>query len=151
MRLPRQVRKCPADVRKAVLGNLVVAGGYAMIPGMAARLVGDVEFHLAKEKALQGLRPFLRLSRPTFEPNCLGWVGGSMLGKVLADGKGIATGAVTREDYMKSVEKSVHNSEEMIDQLQVLVARTINITATTNTTHYRHHGRPRHPYGQRER
>ena len=65
------VRKCPADVRKAVLGNLVVAGGYAMLPGMAARLVGDVEFHLAKETALQGLRPSLRLARPTFEPNCL--------------------------------------------------------------------------------
>jgi hypothetical protein len=134
-----------------VLGNLVVAGGYAMLPGMAARLVGDVEFHLAKETALQGLRPLLRLSRPTFKPNCLGWVGGSMLGKLLADGKGSATGAVTREEYMTSVEKCVHNSEEMIDQLRVPPVRlacTIKITATSATAHYSHHGHRPQPYAR---
>eukprot|EP00656_Telonema_subtile_P014773 TRINITY_DN17641_c0_g1_i1.p1 TRINITY_DN17641_c0_g1~~TRINITY_DN17641_c0_g1_i1.p1 ORF type:complete len:372 (+),score=116.07 TRINITY_DN17641_c0_g1_i1:189-1304(+) len=96
----------PRELRVHMAANIVVCGGGSMLPGFCARLeqelpvcVLEARFsrldHLSEQRAKQSFR----VAAAVFEPNCMGWAGGSILGSV----KGVnwmSCGRVSAEQYM---------------------------------------------------
>jgi actin-related protein 10 len=100
---------CPADIRKDLLGNVLLCGGHAMIPGISGRLLNSLENEMKKVVALSAMRPAVRISRPAFSANTLGWIGGAMVG---CDKNQVAAHSMTLEAYQKSKETAKERSEE---------------------------------------
>ena len=105
------VMKCPADVRRAILGNVVLAGGHAMIPGLSGRLVNALEQAMQQVPSLTGMRPALRLSRPGFNANTLSWVGGAIVGQ---DAEELESRSMSLKGYMDSRNTMQERSYEHI-------------------------------------
>ena len=105
------VMKCPADVRRAILGNVVLAGGHAMIPGLSGRLVNALEQSMQQVPSLSGMRPALRLSRPGFNANTLSWVGGAIVGQ---DAEELESRSMSLKEYRNSRNTMQERSDEHI-------------------------------------
>lgn len=105
----KAVLACPADIRKELLGNVLLAGGHTMIPGLSGRMLNAIEDEMRAEATLSGLRPSLQIARPQFNANTLGWVGGALVG---CDKGQLESFSMTFEDYRKSKETAKERSEE---------------------------------------
>jgi actin-related protein 10 len=128
------VSKCPSDVRRAVLQNVVLVGGFASLAGIAGRLSNELDDALAVSPVLSSLRPEVRVARPSLcRPNTTGWVGGSIVGscvdqtkKALRDlraerrggiaalSKRLAVQSISREQFLRSRELRKLRSEGQV-------------------------------------
>lgn len=79
------VKKLPVDVRAAMLGNVFLIGGTAMIPGFPQRVVEELRFALRNDNEFAGLssatappQELAQLVVPYFPRNMVAWVGASI-------------------------------------------------------------------------
>jgi len=93
----KSLAKCTIEVRAAVVDNLILAGGVAMIPGFGFRLQKELSrlCESAEFSSLNGLQSKIRFANHPFQANYLTWLGGSILGAL----EGIAEQWIKREEY----------------------------------------------------
>lgn len=79
------VKKLPVDVRAAMLANVLLVGGTAMIPGFAQRVLDELRFALRYNDEFSGLasatgplEDVAMLVTAHFPRNVLAWVGASI-------------------------------------------------------------------------
>ncbi|KAJ3219637.1 hypothetical protein HDU67_000125 [Dinochytrium kinnereticum] len=95
------IMRCPIDIRSEMIENIVLAGGTAMLPGFQPRLMEHMQ-HLLENSANSEYSKIKRLSikvkfvKTVFMPNCLSWVGGSLVGAIKNGGV-----EVLREPYLR--------------------------------------------------
>jgi hypothetical protein len=90
---------CPAEVRKDLLGNIVLTGGHAMLP---------LEEEMRQVASLRALRPAVRLSQPPFKANILSWIGGALVG---CDKGQLQKHSMTLDEYTNSKQTAKERSE----------------------------------------
>ncbi|ORY99029.1 actin-domain-containing protein [Syncephalastrum racemosum] len=83
------VAKTPTDLRRPLIGSLLIIGGTAMIAGLRMRLQQELAAALQQPKYQQqlvGSPAFLTEDQNdaghVFSPNCRAWVGGSLAGSL---------------------------------------------------------------------
>ncbi|CBZ50019.1 putative actin [Neospora caninum Liverpool] len=72
------IRKCPFEMRRSVVQNVLLCGGTTQFRGFTTRLAVELEAHLAQEPKLQTLRRLVQFGVPCFAPLLRAWTGGSM-------------------------------------------------------------------------
>ncbi|ESS30121.1 actin-like protein ALP4 [Toxoplasma gondii GAB2-2007-GAL-DOM2] len=72
------IRKCPFEMRRLIVQNILLCGGTTQFRGFTTRLAVELEAHLAEEPKLQTLRRFVQFGVPCFAPLLRAWTGGSM-------------------------------------------------------------------------
>ncbi|PFH33839.1 actin-like protein ALP4 [Besnoitia besnoiti] len=72
------IRKCPFEMRKLIVQNILLCGGTAQFRGFTTRLAIELEAHLAAEPSLEKLRPLVNFGVPCFSPLLRSWTGGSI-------------------------------------------------------------------------
>ncbi|KAI9905244.1 hypothetical protein PsorP6_013718 [Peronosclerospora sorghi] len=117
------LKKCPLDIRAAMMENMLFVGGTAMIPGkldvinkfsgfvarsityallgLTQRLVAEVRDALCKDDAFASASVALdrvQLVQTYFPPNMLGWVGGS----IYAASDDARMSAISSQEYSSS-------------------------------------------------
>lgn len=78
----RTLEKCPMDTRAAVLQNIVVVGGGAMLPGLLPRLALALRDALLKHPTMSALAERLTFTPLSFAPICTVWTGGAVYGSL---------------------------------------------------------------------
>ena len=99
---------CPAEVRKDLLGNIVLTGGHAMLPGIPGRMLNALEEEMKQVASLRALRPAVRLSQPPFKANILSWIGGALVG---CDKGQLQKHSMTLDEYTNSKQTAKERSE----------------------------------------
>ncbi len=99
---------CPAEVRKDLLGNIVLTGGHAMLPGLPGRMLNALEEEMRQVTSLSALRPAVRLSQPQFKANTLSWIGGALVG---CDKDQMEKYSMTLDEYTTSKQTAKERSE----------------------------------------
>ena len=78
----RSVLKLNANVRMLVVQNIVLSGGSSMIPGFKLRVKQEMEYLINNYKEfeeLATLKPHIKFAESYFPPNCMAWVGASIM------------------------------------------------------------------------
>jgi len=73
------LRACSIDSRAALVRNVVLCGGTAMLPGFRKRLVDEVDIILGSDPLVRGLKSKLFLFESPFPPNIQQFVGASLV------------------------------------------------------------------------
>lgn len=73
------LRACSIDSRAALVRNVVVCGGTAMLPGFRRRLLDEVDLLLASDPLVRGLKSKLFLFDSPFPANIQQFVGASLV------------------------------------------------------------------------
>jgi actin-related protein len=74
------LRKCPIDVRAALLQNVLVCGGCAMLRGLLPRLAVELRTKLQRDSETTKIAERLRFTPLDFAPVCAVWTGGAVFG-----------------------------------------------------------------------
>ncbi|TMW57444.1 hypothetical protein Poli38472_003369 [Pythium oligandrum] len=106
------LEKLPIDVRVAMVENLLVLGGTAMLPGFCRRLVDEIRDGLMMEK--QGWGDRAALVQPLFPRNMLAWVGASIYASTeaarehaISSNDFASRGSQCLPDWMSIAEKNI--------------------------------------------
>ncbi|KAG7379929.1 Actin- protein 10 [Phytophthora pseudosyringae] len=100
------LKKAPLDVRAAMLENLLLVGGTAMIPGLAQRVVAEVREALRHDNEFASASAAVdraQLVQTYFPRNMLAWVGGS----VYAATESARISAISSQEYTSSKGTSI--------------------------------------------
>ncbi|ETP54452.1 hypothetical protein F442_00827 [Phytophthora nicotianae P10297] len=100
------LKKAPLDVRAAMLENVLLVGGTAMIPGLAQRVVDEVREALHHDNEFASASAAVdraQLVQTYFPRNMLAWVGGS----VYAATESARVSAISSQEYNSSKGTSV--------------------------------------------
>lgn len=73
------LRACSIDSRAALVRNVILCGGTAMLPGFRRRLLDEVDVLLASDPLVQGLKSKLFLFESPFPANIQQFVGASLV------------------------------------------------------------------------
>jgi len=73
------LRACSIDSRAALVRNVVLCGGTAMLPGFRRRLLDEVDLILGNDPLVRGLKSKLSLFESPFPPNIQQFVGASLV------------------------------------------------------------------------
>lgn len=89
--------RCPADARSAAASGLLLVGGGSAVPGLAARLMEEVEnlMALPRYAELRAYRRGIAVRRTPFPTTTAAWVGGSVVASYPLDDRAF----LSREDY----------------------------------------------------
>jgi actin-related protein 10 len=77
------VKKSPVDIRAALLGNILLLGGTAMIPGFRERFLDQLKNDLSTDPSYANLSSLIKINgvkfvSTYFPPNMMSWIGGSV-------------------------------------------------------------------------
>ncbi|KAG6964642.1 hypothetical protein JG687_00005850 [Phytophthora cactorum] len=100
------LKKAPLDVRAAMLENLLLVGGTAMIPGLAQRVAAEVRETLRHDNEFASASTAVdraQLVQAYFPRNMLAWVGGS----IYAATESARVSAISSKEYRSSKGTSV--------------------------------------------
>ncbi|KAG6967037.1 hypothetical protein JG688_00006498 [Phytophthora aleatoria] len=100
------LKKAPLDVRAAMLENLLLVGGTAMIPGLAQRVAAEVRETLRHDNEFASASTAVdraQLVQTYFPRNMLAWVGGS----IYAATESARVSAISSKEYRSSKGTSV--------------------------------------------
>jgi hypothetical protein len=78
----RSIMALNADIRILVAQNIVLSGGSCMCPGFKIRLIQEMRYlveHHKEFKDLESVQPYFEIAETTFPPNCMNWVGASLV------------------------------------------------------------------------
>ncbi|CAE8700268.1 unnamed protein product [Polarella glacialis] len=78
----RALRRCPIDVRAAVVQNVVVCGGLASLRGLLPRLALELQAALRRQPDMAPLADKLLFTPLDFAPICAVWTGGAVFGSL---------------------------------------------------------------------
>ncbi|XP_062502717.1 actin-related protein 10-like isoform X2 [Corticium candelabrum] len=93
------ILKCPLDVRRSLMENIVVVGGTAMLPGFHDRLMRELKDIATRGRYAQSLVSRVFKFHATHVPaNCACWMGGSLHGSVDV----LSDHSVSREHFLKT-------------------------------------------------
>ncbi|KAG3162635.1 hypothetical protein PI126_g5896 [Phytophthora idaei] len=95
------LKKAPLDVRAAMLENLLLVGGTAMIPGLAQRVAAEVRETLRHDNEFASASTAVdraQLVQTYFPRNMLAWVGGS----IYAATESARVSAISSKEYRSS-------------------------------------------------
>ncbi|EEY61284.1 uncharacterized protein PITG_01555 [Phytophthora infestans T30-4] len=95
------LKRAPVDVRAALLENLLLVGGTAMIPGLAQRVVAEVCEALHHDNEFASASTAVdraQLVQTSFPRNILAWVGGS----IYAATESARVSAISSQEYSSS-------------------------------------------------
>lgn len=95
------LKKTPIDVRAAMLENLLLVGGSAMIPGLTQRVMAETREALRQDNEFASASTAVdrtQLVQSYFPRNMLAWVGGS----VYAATDSARVSAITAQEYSRS-------------------------------------------------
>ena len=94
--------KLNSEVRVLVCQNIVLAGGSCMVPGFKLRLRQEMVQLIEKRaefKDLEGIKDLIEIPDNQFPPNCLTWVGASLVASLNTE---IDRFFVSPEDFSKN-------------------------------------------------
>ncbi|KAL3668310.1 hypothetical protein V7S43_006403 [Phytophthora oleae] len=100
------LKKAPLDIRAAMLENLLLVGGTAMIPGLAQRVVAEVREALRHDNEFASASDAVgraQLVQTYFPRNMLAWVGGS----IYAATDSARVSAISSQEYSSSKGTSI--------------------------------------------
>ncbi|CAI5724777.1 unnamed protein product [Peronospora destructor] len=100
------LKKAPLDVRAAMLENLLLVGGAAMIPGLVQRVVAEIREALHHDNEFASASVAVdraQLAQTYFPRNMLAWIGGS----IYAATEGARVSAISSTDYSSSKGTSI--------------------------------------------
>jgi len=78
----RSLNAVGADIRILVCQNIILAGGSCMVPGFKLRLLQEIKLlieNCEEFKELEAIKSRIKIPDNQFPPNCLQWVGGSLV------------------------------------------------------------------------
>ncbi|KAJ3109358.1 hypothetical protein HDU96_007246 [Phlyctochytrium bullatum] len=110
------ILKCPIDIRTELCENIVLAGGTAMLPGFQARLMEHLVQLLENNpqySRIKRLAAKVKFLKTVFMPNCLTWIGGSLVGAIKNGGVEVPRDAYLRD--RKVPDWSIYMSKEDIE------------------------------------
>ncbi|KAK1941654.1 Actin-related protein 10 [Phytophthora citrophthora] len=100
------MKKAPLDIRAAMLENLLLVGGTAMIPGLAQRVVAEVREALRHDNEFASASEGVdraQVVQTYFPRNMLAWVGGS----IYAATDSARVSAISSQEYSSSKGTSI--------------------------------------------
>eukprot|EP00644_Phytophthora_capsici_P008038 jgi/Phyca11/125463/e_gw1.58.148.1 len=100
------LKNAPLDIRAAMLENLLLVGGTAMIPGLAQRVVAEVREALRHDNEFASASNSVdraQVVRTNFPRNMLAWVGGS----IYAATDSARVSAISSQEYSSSKGTSI--------------------------------------------
>jgi actin-related protein len=98
----RSVLKLTPDVRVLVVQNIVLAGGSCMVPGFKLRVQQEMDYlidNYPEFQDLQSLKAKIKIPENQFPPNCLTWVGASLVSSLNTEIERFMT---TLDDFNKN-------------------------------------------------
>lgn len=75
--------KCPQDIRKQLISNIILVGGSSMLPGIKSRILSQVLAlceHIEKYRSLLSLHKDAKFVALAFNSDICAWVGASLIG-----------------------------------------------------------------------
>lgn len=101
--LPQEIAECvlklPIDLRVPIAGNIVLAGGAAMLPGFKKRLMEEINLVFSREhEGKLGSKVIFSIHIPVMYESILGWHGGAVMG---ACTQAFDARALKREQFVK--------------------------------------------------
>ncbi|CEM33419.1 unnamed protein product [Vitrella brassicaformis CCMP3155] len=78
----QMLEKCPVDIRKSLVQNIVVCGGTASLPGFLPRMALELKMAFESDSRLHHVCERVEFSLPQFPPASLIWVGGAIYGSM---------------------------------------------------------------------
>jgi actin-related protein 10 len=105
----RSVLKLNPNVRVLVVQNIVLAGGSCMVPGFKLRLLQEMKYlidNYQEFRELDTLKDYFTIPDNQFPPNCLTWVGASLVASLNTE----------IERFMTTLEEFVQNKERLPDR-----------------------------------
>lgn len=106
----RSIKALNANVRTLVCQNIILSGGSSMVPGFKLRVHQEM-LHLIETcpeftSELLPIKDYINIAESTFPPNCMAWVGASIIA-------GLNTEI---EMFMTTYEEFKQNNEVMPDR-----------------------------------
>uniref|UniRef100_A0A7S3CI43 Uncharacterized protein n=1 Tax=Strombidium rassoulzadegani TaxID=1082188 RepID=A0A7S3CI43_9SPIT len=105
----RSILKLNLDARVLTSQNIVLAGGSCMVPGFKLRVLQEMKYlieHYAEFKELETIKERLQIPDNQFPPNCMAWVGASLVASLNTE----------IERFMTSAEEFTKNGERLPDR-----------------------------------
>lgn len=101
----RAIKALHLSTRLLVCQNIILAGGSSMIPGFKLRVEQEMHYlidNYEEFKELEGIKPYINMAQSTFPPNCMNWVGASIIAGLNTENEMFMT---TYEDFKENGNK----------------------------------------------